>query len=83
MGRSRFDALVSVFVTVHPHETSALLHSFFCFFFVSFSLLNASDFENVLLPIIYLFIQLINYFRYVLFCVADFECVFRSSTVAG
>ncbi|KAK7377475.1 hypothetical protein VNO80_02900 [Phaseolus coccineus] len=34
MGRSTFDAVVSVFVTVHPHETSALLHSFFCFFFV-------------------------------------------------
>ncbi|XP_061364425.1 uncharacterized protein LOC133307883 isoform X5 [Gastrolobium bilobum] len=34
MGRSLFDALVSVFVTVHPHETSALLHSFFCFFFI-------------------------------------------------
>ncbi|RYR05476.1 hypothetical protein Ahy_B06g085343 isoform D [Arachis hypogaea] len=34
MGRSRLDALVSVFVTVHPHETSALLHSFFCFFFI-------------------------------------------------
>ncbi|BAT81935.1 uncharacterized protein HKW66_Vig0177950 [Vigna angularis] len=34
MGRSTFEAVVSVFVTVHPHETSALLHSFFCFFFV-------------------------------------------------
>ncbi|KAK4277743.1 hypothetical protein QN277_015693 [Acacia crassicarpa] len=34
MGRSRLDALISVFVTVHPHETSALLHSFFCFFFI-------------------------------------------------
>ncbi|XP_024631151.1 uncharacterized protein [Medicago truncatula] len=34
MGRSRLDALVSVFVTVHPHESSALLHSFFCFFFI-------------------------------------------------
>ncbi|XP_054797987.1 uncharacterized protein LOC129303021 [Prosopis cineraria] len=34
MGRSRLDALITVFVTVHPHETSALLHSFFCFFFI-------------------------------------------------
>ncbi|XP_027330385.1 uncharacterized protein LOC113846386 isoform X2 [Abrus precatorius] len=34
MGRSTFDAVVSVFVTVHPHETSVLLHSFFCFFFI-------------------------------------------------
>ncbi|XP_073222911.1 uncharacterized protein [Cicer arietinum] len=34
MGRSRFDVLVSVFVTVHPHESSALLHAFFCFFFI-------------------------------------------------
>ncbi|XP_045808708.1 uncharacterized protein LOC123902917 [Trifolium pratense] len=34
MGRNRFDAFVSVFVTVHPHESSALLHSFFCFFFI-------------------------------------------------
>ncbi|KAI5394135.1 hypothetical protein KIW84_061002 [Lathyrus oleraceus] len=34
MGRNRFDAIISVFVTVHPHESSALLHSFFCFFFI-------------------------------------------------
>ncbi|KAK7320845.1 hypothetical protein VNO77_30695 [Canavalia gladiata] len=34
MGRSAFDTVVSLFVTVHPHETSALLHSFFCFFFI-------------------------------------------------
>ncbi|XP_057426701.1 uncharacterized protein LOC130720106 isoform X2 [Lotus japonicus] len=34
MGRSHLDAVISVFVTVHPHETSALLHSFFCFFFI-------------------------------------------------
>ncbi|XP_020224341.1 uncharacterized protein LOC109806358 isoform X2 [Cajanus cajan] len=34
MGRSTFDVVVSVFVTVHPHETSALFHSFFCFFFI-------------------------------------------------
>ncbi|KAI4306930.1 hypothetical protein L6164_030170 [Bauhinia variegata] len=34
MARSRIDALISVFVTVHPHETSALLHSFSCFFFI-------------------------------------------------
>ncbi|KAF7830881.1 TLC ATP/ADP transporter [Senna tora] len=32
--RPRLDALISVFVTVHPHETSALLHSFSCFFFI-------------------------------------------------
>ncbi|KAK7293780.1 hypothetical protein RJT34_16654 [Clitoria ternatea] len=34
MARSTFDVIVSVFVTVHPHETSALFHSFFCFFFI-------------------------------------------------
>ncbi|KAK7260721.1 hypothetical protein RIF29_26996 [Crotalaria pallida] len=34
MERSRLYALVSIFVTVHPHETSPLLHSFFCFFFI-------------------------------------------------
>ncbi|KAJ7965126.1 ADP,ATP carrier protein [Quillaja saponaria] len=34
MGRSRLYAMVSFFVSVHPHETSALLHSFVCFFFI-------------------------------------------------
>ncbi|KAL2318131.1 hypothetical protein Fmac_032007 [Flemingia macrophylla] len=34
MVRSTLDVVVSIFVTVHPHETSALLHSFFCFFFI-------------------------------------------------
>ncbi|KAJ4720209.1 ADP,ATP carrier protein [Melia azedarach] len=32
--KSRLDAILSIFVTVHPHETSALLHSFSCFFFI-------------------------------------------------
>ena len=49
MGRSRLDALVSVFVTVHPHESSALLHSFFCFFFVSFSSQCHSCYFHILL----------------------------------
>lgn len=30
----RLDAFASVFVTLHPHETSALLHSSSCFFFI-------------------------------------------------
>lgn len=34
ISKSRLDALVSAFVTVHPHEISALLHSAFCFFFI-------------------------------------------------
>ena len=34
VSRSRLDAVVSIFVPVHPHETSALLHSSTCFFFV-------------------------------------------------
>ncbi|KAK3230039.1 hypothetical protein Dsin_001920 [Dipteronia sinensis] len=34
MSKSRLDAIVSTFVTVHPHETSALLHSSSCFFFI-------------------------------------------------
>lgn len=36
ISKSRLDAFASVFVTLHPHETSALLHSSSCFFFVSF-----------------------------------------------
>lgn len=32
--RSRVEALVSVFVTVHPHELPGLLHAFTCFFFL-------------------------------------------------
>ncbi|XP_057979405.1 uncharacterized protein LOC131165524 isoform X3 [Malania oleifera] len=32
--RSCVEAIVSSCVTVHPHETSALLHSFSCFFFI-------------------------------------------------
>ncbi|KAK9282593.1 hypothetical protein L1049_010810 [Liquidambar formosana] len=32
--RSRVEAIVSSFVTVHPHETSPLLHSSSCFFFI-------------------------------------------------
>ncbi|XP_044507355.1 uncharacterized protein LOC123226878 isoform X2 [Mangifera indica] len=34
INKSRLDAMVSMFVTVHPHETSALLHSSSCFFFI-------------------------------------------------
>ncbi|XP_024177972.1 uncharacterized protein LOC112183751 isoform X3 [Rosa chinensis] len=34
MSRSRVDAILSMFVTVHPHETSALLHSSASFFFI-------------------------------------------------
>ncbi|XP_020412639.1 uncharacterized protein LOC18785348 isoform X2 [Prunus persica] len=34
MSRSRIDAILSTFVVVHPHETSALLHSSSCFFFI-------------------------------------------------
>ncbi|KAJ7959553.1 ADP,ATP carrier protein [Quillaja saponaria] len=34
MSRSRSYAIVSFFVSVHPHETSALIHSFLCFFFI-------------------------------------------------
>ncbi|BFG22964.1 hypothetical protein CerSpe_092370 [Prunus speciosa] len=34
MSRSRIDAILSTFVAVHPHETSALLHSSSCFFFI-------------------------------------------------
>ncbi|KAK4579661.1 hypothetical protein RGQ29_029365 [Quercus rubra] len=32
--RPRLDAILSIFVTVHPHETSILLHSSSCFFFI-------------------------------------------------
>ena len=35
ISRSRLDAILPTFVTVHPHESSILLHSFSCFFFVS------------------------------------------------
>ncbi|KAH9702803.1 ADP,ATP carrier protein [Citrus sinensis] len=34
ISKSRLDAFASVFVTLHPHETSALLHSSSCFFFI-------------------------------------------------
>lgn len=34
ISKSRLDAVASVFVTLHPHETSALLHSSTCFFFI-------------------------------------------------
>ncbi|KAM6598863.1 hypothetical protein CsatA_018472 [Cannabis sativa] len=34
MSRSRLDAMISMSVSVHPHETSALLHSSSCFFFI-------------------------------------------------
>ena len=39
MSMSRLDAMLSIFVSVHPHETSALLHSSSCFFFVSANLI--------------------------------------------
>ncbi|XP_050209684.1 uncharacterized protein LOC126660307 isoform X2 [Mercurialis annua] len=32
--RSRLDAILSIFVSVHPHEVSPLLHSSSCFFFI-------------------------------------------------
>ncbi|CAM8980357.1 unnamed protein product [Rhodiola kirilowii] len=32
--RPRLDSVIALFVTVHPHETSALLHSSSCFFFI-------------------------------------------------
>ncbi|XP_057821709.1 uncharacterized protein LOC131034280 isoform X3 [Cryptomeria japonica] len=32
--RSRVEAVVSLFVTVHPHELPSLLHAFTCFFFL-------------------------------------------------
>ncbi|KAJ4844325.1 hypothetical protein Tsubulata_021203 [Turnera subulata] len=32
--KARLDAFLSTLVTVHPHETSALLHSSSCFFFI-------------------------------------------------
>ncbi|RVX03120.1 hypothetical protein CK203_016662 [Vitis vinifera] len=35
--RSYLHGILSMFVTVHPHETSALLHSSSCFFFVNLS----------------------------------------------
>ncbi|XP_068330832.1 uncharacterized protein [Pyrus communis] len=34
MSSSRLDTILSTFVVVHPHETSALLHSSSCFFFI-------------------------------------------------
>ncbi|XP_037496559.1 uncharacterized protein LOC105649197 isoform X2 [Jatropha curcas] len=34
MNRSRLDAILSTFVSVHPHEVSSLLHSSSCFFFI-------------------------------------------------
>ncbi|TYI62004.1 hypothetical protein E1A91_D10G214100v1 [Gossypium mustelinum] len=34
ISRRRLDAFISIFVTVHPHEISALLHSSSCFFFI-------------------------------------------------
>ncbi|KAG6665976.1 hypothetical protein I3843_02G175100 [Carya illinoinensis] len=34
ISKPRLDAIISTFVTVHPHETSALLHSSSCFFFI-------------------------------------------------
>ncbi|KAK6228729.1 hypothetical protein SCA6_001069 [Theobroma cacao] len=34
IGRRRLDAFISIFVTAHPHEIPALLHSSSCFFFV-------------------------------------------------
>ncbi|CAL0323224.1 unnamed protein product [Lupinus luteus] len=34
MERFRFDAVMSLLITVHPHEISIVLHSFFTFFFI-------------------------------------------------
>ncbi|CAL5343735.1 unnamed protein product [Camellia sinensis] len=34
MNKSRIEAILSLFVNVHPHETSALLYSSSCFFFI-------------------------------------------------
>ncbi|KAB1217599.1 hypothetical protein CJ030_MR3G002746 [Morella rubra] len=34
ISRSRLNVVISAFVTVHPHETSAVLHSSSCFFFI-------------------------------------------------
>uniref|UniRef100_A0A5B7BNS0 ADP,ATP carrier protein n=1 Tax=Davidia involucrata TaxID=16924 RepID=A0A5B7BNS0_DAVIN len=34
ISRSRIEAIVSLFVSVHPHETSALFYSSSCFFFI-------------------------------------------------
>ncbi|KAM7277038.1 hypothetical protein ACFE04_018904 [Oxalis oulophora] len=34
INESRINAVISTFVTVHPHETSRLIHSSACFFFI-------------------------------------------------
>ncbi|KAG5533608.1 hypothetical protein RHGRI_027705 [Rhododendron griersonianum] len=34
MSNSRMESILSMFVTVHPHETSALIYSSSCFFFI-------------------------------------------------
>ncbi|OIW14413.1 hypothetical protein TanjilG_20859 [Lupinus angustifolius] len=34
MERFRFDTVISLFITVHPHEISIVIHSFFTFFFI-------------------------------------------------
>lgn len=57
--RSHLHGILSMFVTVHPHETSALLHSSSCFFFVSFQ--SPSSTFNPSVSLLSSFLPLLNF----------------------
>lgn len=75
--RPQLDAILSTFVSIYPHETSPLLHSSSCFFFVMIIIKSCSSFV--------LFFKLISRIHKLtlVFLVADFECIFCSVTIAG
>lgn len=92
MNRWRLDAIMSIFVTVHPHETSALLHSSSCFFFVSPNLTitfffppKCRSITESIIACLFFFCVCVwteNLFYFSL-SNADFERVFCGSPIAG
>lgn len=68
IGRDGIEAFVSIFVTLLPHELSALLYSSSTFFFVSIH----SFILNIFLSFPFLTMNLMIY--------ADFECILCGSS---
>ena len=86
--RPRLDAILSIFVTVHPHETSILLHSSSCFFFVSLPLPSHSTLIHSFTFITYYIYIYIYYSQFslnwvfVIFWALDLERLLRAASFA-
>lgn len=73
--KSRVESIISIFVTVHPHETSALIASTSSFFFVSRAFWM-KRFERF-----FMFFEWLVGNGFSIF--PDIECVFRGASVTG